>query len=69
MFNLLFDLFSTKKTPAELVKIRNVGKIESSSIDIMSGVVRQYKQMHDKKVANEVLQESLRSLKKVKSMN
>lgn len=70
ILNILLDIFSVKKTPAELVKIRNINQSnDSSNNDSMLGVVNQYKQMHDSKMANQILKESLHSLKQVKQLN
>lgn len=70
ILNILLGIFSVKKTPAELVKIRNINQSnDSSNNDSMLGIVNQYKQMHDSKIANQILKESLHSLKQVKQLN
>ena len=67
ILSVLLGIFSVKKTPAELVKIRNINQNnDSSDNDLMLGVVNQYKQMHDSTIANKILRESLQSLKQVK---
>lgn len=67
ILDILTNIFSLKKTPAELVKIRNIDQSnDSSNNESMVGIVKQYKQMHDSSMANQILKESLYSLKQVK---
>ncbi|AEO93359.1 gp95 [Bacillus phage G] len=65
MISKLINLFSRKKTPAELVRLRKVSNLESQG-DMMSGVIRQYQQMNNKQMANQILKESIEPLKKAK---